>query len=247
MREAFLKGCLVDGERGSTRRRRAKRQSAVLAAVGIEALIVAGLALWPLLTPGTPPPALVLLAHVPYSTNVVPLRSAPTSAADSPSRRAFMAPDFSRPVANIQVVPHSASLQNEPVPMIGSFGPGAPDGGPGVPFGSGNEAVPIAPPKPPVVRVIRRGESVQESQLINRVIPTYPEIARAARIAGTVELVVLVGRDGRVLSLEVLSGNPLLVASAKQAVAQWRYHPAILDGEAVEVESRVTVNFILDE
>ena len=88
---------------------------------------------------------------------------------------------------------------------------------------------------------------MQESQLISRVIPAYPQIARVARVSGTVELMVLVGRDGRVLSVEVLSGNSLLAAAAKQAVEQWRYHPAILDGQAVEVEARVTGRFVLDE
>jgi periplasmic protein TonB len=244
MRDAFLKECLVDGEAGRTSRRGARRQGAVVAAVGIEALIVAGLALWPLLNPGTPPPALVLLGHVPYSTDVVPLHRAPTAAA---SRSVATVPDFSLAPVRTQVVPHATSIQSVPVPVIGDPGPGAPDGGPGVPFGSGTEAFPIAPPKPPVVRVIRRSESVQESQLVNKVIPTYPEIARVARVSGTVELVVLVGRDGSVLSVEVLSGNPLLATSAKQAVTQWRYRPAILDGQAVEVESRVTVNFVLDQ
>jgi periplasmic protein TonB len=120
---------------------------------------------------------------------------------------------------------------------------------PGPPGGFGNELGSVLPPKPvgPAVRVIRRSESVQESQLISRVIPTYPQIARVARVSGTVELLVLVGRDGRVLSVEVLSGSPLLAAAAKQAVEQWRYRPAILDGQAVEVQARVTMNFVLDE
>lgn len=245
MRDAFLKECLVDSEVGSTRRRKATRQGAVVAAVGFEVLIVTALALCPLLGRGTPPPGIVFLAHVPYSTEVIQLHRLP--AASSASRSATTAPDFSRAPVRTQIVPHDTSLQNVPVPVIEGFGSEAPDEGPGVPFGPGHEAAPIAPPKPPAVRVIRRSESVQESQLVNRVIPTYPGIARVARISGTVELVVLVGRDGSVLSVEVLSGNPLLAASAKQAVAEWRYRPAILNGQAVEVESRVTVNFVLDQ
>lgn len=72
-------------------------------------------------------------------------------------------------------------------------------------------------------------------------------MARIARVSGTVELLVLVGRDGRVESVQVLSGSPLLASSAKAAVEQWRYRPTILDGQAVEVETRVTVHFVLDE
>jgi periplasmic protein TonB len=79
------------------------------------------------------------------------------------------------------------------------------------------------------------------------VVPQYPQIARIARISGTVELLVLIGQDGRVKSIEVLSGNPMLAASAKAGVEQWRYRPAILDGLAVEVETRVTVHFVLNE
>jgi outer membrane biosynthesis protein TonB len=59
-------------------------------------------------------------------------------------------------------------------------------------------------------------------QLISRITPTYPQIARVARVSGIVELTVLVGRDGRVLSVQVLSGSPLLATAAKQAVEQWR-------------------------
>lgn len=67
-----------------------------------------------------------------------------------------------------------------------------------------------------------------------------------ARITGTVELLALVRREG-VLSVRVLSGNPLLAAPAKQAVEQWRYRPATLDGQPVEVEARVTLNFVMDQ
>lgn len=72
-------------------------------------------------------------------------------------------------------------------------------------------------------------------------------MARLAHITGSVELLVLVGSDGGVLSVDVLGGNPLLAAAAKQAVERWRYRPAILDGQPVEVEARVTVNFVMDQ
>jgi TonB family protein len=111
-------------------------------------------------------------------------------------------------------------------------------------FGSSPARIerPLAP-----VRVIQRSEKFEEGQLIQRVVPQYPQIARIARISGTVELLVLIGQDGRVKSIEVLSGNPMLAASAKAGVEQWRYRPAILDGHAVDVETRVTVHFVLNE
>ena len=83
--------------------------------------------------------------------------------------------------------------------------------------------------------------------LIHRIEPQYPAIAKIARVSGTVELRAIIGRDGSVSSIEVLSGNPLLARAAVEAVRQWRYRPTILDGEAVEVETRITVNFVLGQ
>ncbi len=243
--DAFLDGCLVEGEAGVQRRRRWTRQRALAAALLFEAAIIAGLALWPLLTPATQLPELVVLTPVPFGGEIP--RPAPVRPSPPHSRRSgtIITPDFSRPRASASAM-HATSAQDDAPPTIGTSGlPMLP----GLPGGFGNGAGSALPPKPapPAVRVIRRSESVQESQLISQVIPTYPQIARVARISGTVELLVLVGRDGRVLSVEVLSGSPLLAAAAKQAVEQWRYRPAILNGQAVEVEARVTVNFVLDE
>lgn len=115
--------------------------------------------------------------------------------------------------------------------------------------GFGSTPVPVAPAEPsvPEVRVVRRSEPFEEGQLTRRVLPLYPPIARIAGISGTVELLVLVGRDGCVKSVQVLNGNPLLAPAAKGGVEQWRYRPAILDGQPVEVETRVTVRFVLNE
>ena len=243
--DAFLDSCLVDGEAGVQRRRRSRHQRALAAALLFEAAIIAGLVLWPLLTPATQLPELVVLAPGPFGGEMA--RQAPVRPSTPNSRRSttIVTPDFSRPRAAASAT-HATSAQDDGPPTIGTSGLSMP---PGLPGGFGNDEGSALPPRPapPAVRVIRRSESVQESQLISQVIPTYPQIARVARISGTVELLVLVGRDGRVLSVEVLSGSPLLAAAAKQAVEQWRYRPAILDGQAVEVEARVTVNFVLDE
>lgn len=83
--------------------------------------------------------------------------------------------------------------------------------------------------------------------LIHRIEPQYPAIARIARVSGSVELRAIIGRDGSVSSIEVLSGNPLLARAAVEAARQWRYRPTFLDGEAVEVETRITVNFVLGQ
>ena len=78
-----------------------------------------------------------------------------------------------------------------------------------------------------------------------RVDPIYPSIARAARVSGTVELLGVLGTDGRIHELKVLRGHPLLITAALEAVRQWVFAPTILNGQAVEVAAPITVNFIL--
>jgi TonB family protein len=80
---------------------------------------------------------------------------------------------------------------------------------------------------------------------VHRVQPVYPSIAIVARLSGTVELRAIIACDGSVKSVEILSGNPLLARAAEDAVWQSRYRPTFLDGEAVEVETRITVHFFL--
>jgi TonB family protein len=82
-------------------------------------------------------------------------------------------------------------------------------------------------------------------QLLQRVPPTYPPVARQARIQGPVVLDVVIGTDGSVSSATVVSGHPLLVQSALDAVKQWKYEPYVLDGRAVEVRTQITVQFAL--
>lgn len=84
-----------------------------------------------------------------------------------------------------------------------------------------------------------------EANLIYRVQPVYPPIARQARIQGTVELRAIISKTGTIENLAVVGGHPMLVTSAVEAVRQWRYRPYLLNGEPVEVETEITVNFLL--
>jgi protein TonB len=86
---------------------------------------------------------------------------------------------------------------------------------------------------------------MMEGNLIYRVEPKYPPLARQARVQGSVVLRAIISRSGTIENLQVLSGHPLLTGSAVDAVKQWRYRPYILNGEPVDVETEVTVNFIL--
>ena len=86
---------------------------------------------------------------------------------------------------------------------------------------------------------------MMEGNLIHRVQPDYPLPARSARIQGEVVLAAIIGKDGSIQNLHVLKGHPMLVKAALDAVQQWRYRPYVLNGDPVEVETQVTVNFVL--
>ena len=106
--------------------------------------------------------------------------------------------------------------------------------------------MPVAPPAPPVpaVRTFRTS-SILEGSLIRNVEPVYPPLAKGARVQGPVVLSAMISKAGMIENLRVLSGNPMLVPAAIDAVRQWRYRPYVLNGEPVEVETQITVNFIL--
>jgi protein TonB len=84
---------------------------------------------------------------------------------------------------------------------------------------------------------------LEEARLVNRVEPIYPMIAVRAGVQGEVKLHAIIARNGTIESLNAVSGHPLLIRAAMDAVGQWRYRPYILNGEAVEVETFITVNF----
>jgi len=85
-----------------------------------------------------------------------------------------------------------------------------------------------------------------EAQLLNKVEPVYPRIAVLSGVQGQVLLHAIIARNGTIQSLNVISGPPLLIRAATEAVSQWRYRPYVLNGEAVEVETFITVNFKKD-
>jgi len=104
--------------------------------------------------------------------------------------------------------------------------------------------IPKAPKTESPVRV-RVSQGVSIGRLVNRVDPLYPPLARSARVQGQVVLTAIISKEGTVQDLHVLSGHPMLVQSALDAVKQWRYKPYLLNGEPVEVETTVTVIFNL--
>jgi periplasmic protein TonB len=86
---------------------------------------------------------------------------------------------------------------------------------------------------------------VMASSVIRQVQPTCTPIERTMRLSGEVLLHAIIGKDGSVRELQVISGNPILAQTAIAAVRQWRYRPTLLNGEAVDVDTIVSVKFIL--
>jgi protein TonB len=108
---------------------------------------------------------------------------------------------------------------------------------------SGTTALMPLPPALPVHTF--RTSSMLQGSLIRRVEPVYPPMARTVRIQGSVVLDAVISKSGAIEQLQAISGHPMLIPAALEAVSQWRYRPYILNGEAIEVDTRITVNFIL--
>ena len=143
------------------------------------------------------------------------------------------------------------------VGVVGGVPGGVPGGATGGVLGGILGGIPSAapPPPPPVEKKkeevkqvrIRVGGNVQAAMLLKQAKPLYPPLARQARIQGTVKLQAFISRDGTIQQLQVLSGHPLLIPNALDAVKQWVYKPTLLNGEPVEVVTVIDVNFTLSQ
>jgi periplasmic protein TonB len=103
------------------------------------------------------------------------------------------------------------------------------------------------PPPPPTPKRIIVGGNVIAAKLLNRTTPSYPPLARQTHTQGDVLLHAIIGKDGSIQQLEAVSGHPLLVQAALDAVKLWRYQPTLLNGQPVEVETTISVQFHLAE
>jgi periplasmic protein TonB len=161
--------------------------------------------------------------------------------------------------ARIYTPTHMADLSQ--IPDVGlveappQFSGGADNG---VPGGTGvpsigqffREPIPQAKPRaveaaPAPAKPVPIGGDVQAAKLVKKVVPVYPPLARQARVSGTVQLVGVIAKDGTIQQLQVVSGHPLLVKAALDAVRQWIYRPTLLNGQAVEVIAPIDVIFTL--
>lgn len=194
----------------------------------------------------------------------------PPPAASAPVKVAKVIPrqfDAGRLMAPKSIPKEIAMIREEELPpamsggvgVVGGVPGGVPGGTPGGVIGGIIGSVPTAapppPPPPPVkavekpkeVQRIRVGGNVQSAKLVKQPKPVYPPLAKQARIQGTVRFTAIIGRDGAIQNLTLVSGHPLLVPSATEAVRQWIYQPTLLNGEPVEVVTQIDVNFTLSQ
>lgn len=139
--------------------------------------------------------------------------------------------------------------------VMGGVPGGVPGGTPGGVIGGIIGGVPGAPPPPPpppkpvekpkAPERIRVGGNVQAANLVKKVTPVYPPLAKQARVQGQVRFTAIIGKDGTIQNLQLISGHPLLVPAATEAVRQWVYRPTLLNGDPVEVITQIDVNFTL--
>jgi len=109
-----------------------------------------------------------------------------------------------------------------------------------------------APPPPAATKTeqkgpVRVGGNVAAANLIRRIQPVYPPLARTVGVQGSVEFTAKISKEGNIENLTLVRGHPLLVKAAQDAVLQWKYRPTLLNGQPVEVVTEITVNFMLSQ
>jgi protein TonB len=227
---------------------RARRGWTTLTSFGLQALFAAVLIVLPLLRPSGLPSLRQL------STPISLGRPQPESrvASGDPHPR-FASP---HPVEFFFRRPSPLPTGPRPVPDDGP--PQIQESGPYIPgvgasgdtrgvsnlLGEGSRPVLPVPPPAAVARPLQVSH-ISEGNLIRRVQPAYPALARSARIQGVVVLQAVIGKQGNIENLRLISGHPMLAPAAIDAVRQWRYRPYILNNDPIEVETQITVNFAL--
>ena len=230
-------------------KKKTNKSWAVTLSVVVQTLILLVLILIPLIYTQALPKAMLstlLIAPPPPPPPPPPPQAAPVKVVKPVARLLtqgkLMAP---RAIPKDVAIFKEAELPPEPPAgsgVIGGLGGGDILGGLG--GGSSASAPPPPPPKATQTR-IKLGGQVQAAKIVAQPQPLYPALARQARIQGNVVLHAIIDKDGRVGQLEVVSGHPLLVQAALDAVKQWRYQPTQLNGDPVEVDTTITVTFVL--
>jgi protein TonB len=245
--KSVFKGSMFADVVESSWAERARRGRTIATSFGVQAVIAGILLILPLLRPiglptfhllSTPislgdriPDSPAIRSHA--GSMVVPIR---------PAKFFFLRPSH-LPIGKPVPTDDGGPLTEDAGPYIPGARSGDPHGLPSL-FDGGSHPVLPASPSATVAPPVRLSR-MNEGNLIRKVQPTYPPLARSARIQGIVVLQAVISKQGTIENLTVMTGHPMLVPAAIDAVRQWRYRPYILNNEPVEVETQITVNFSL--
>lgn len=204
--------------------------------------IVAAMIVLPLMYPASLPSQLLTRAlYVPTApaATAQPVTQQTSTASALPMRNPYLVP------TQLPIITSTQPVGAEP-PAIDFNGGSEGTTGGSVPGGSDTSV--FKPNPPPVVHqaqpsVAKVSSGVLEGLLYSKTPPAYPTIARTAGISGTVVLAATISKEGTIVNLHVVSGHPMLTDVAMQAVKTWRYHPYLLNGQPVEVETTINVVF----
>jgi len=238
----------MEGNAEEEKGARKARRRALIVSIVVQILVLATLVLYPLLSHGARLAATVFTPVAPYLYSGGPVRQIAdtTPLGKTPPACRICEPPRIPPTVTPGDPGHPTSGPGEP----GLYIPGVPVG----PYVPGT--LPIAgpkrdpePPQPVVVHTEKMRISlghIEAASLVHRVEPVYPTLPLQMHREGRVELHAIIATDGSIQALEVVSGDPLFYASALAAVRDWRYRPTYLDGQAVEVDTQISVIYTLN-
>jgi protein TonB len=175
--------------------------------------------------PPPPPPAAPKIEHVQRVSEIV----------DGALRAPTKIPKQIKMIQEDEAPPPSTGV-------VGGVVGGVPGGSAGGVIG-GIIGSTTPPPKVAAPQKVRISSGVAEGMKVHDVQPTYPQMARIAHIQGDVTLQATISKSGSIENLRAVSGHPILIQAALDAVRQWKYKPYVLNGEPVEVETQITVKF----
>lgn len=234
--------CLVGGSPEEQARRKKIKRRAIAVSVTLQTVALGALVIAPMLAK---PPEIRTVTAMPIPP--------------------YGHPPQREPQRTTQQIQHRHVVDNylhlAPIDQIISHPPGPPDPGPEAPTIPGANSIPgsdgqipIAdsreperPVEPPKHTTRLHQSSVDPAMLVRRVEPVFPPLARQIRRAGRVELHAVIATDGSIQSLEVVSGDPMFIQSALDAVRQWRYRPTMLNGQPVEIDTFITVMYTVNQ
>jgi TonB family protein len=237
----------MEGNADDEKSARKARRRALIVSIIVQILVLAALVLHPLVGRGERLAATVFTPLPPYSYSGGPTHPIGnnTQPGKTPTCR-ICVPPLIPPTVTPGEPGHPTSGPGEP----GLYIPGVPVGPyvPGAPLVTGTRRGP-EPPREPQVPAKKPRISlghIEAASLVHRVEPVYPTLPLQMHKEGRVELHAIIATDGSIQALEVVSGDPLFYASALAAVREWRYRPTYLDGQAVEVDTQISVIYTLN-